>query len=171
MMEASQSVPELVAVAKANAKTYEDQVSEILKHADGQTPSDAQLEELRIATAALEAEAVDIFTVFEARMQHHFRRGPFSRKLEALLKEAAQADLADSIHQYYLTINVLKHGKGASYRELLNTLSAQFRVKPAEDIIAEDADTSESLIEIAVPGFFDGLTATILEAYDFLEKK
>jgi hypothetical protein len=104
-------------------------------------------------------------------MQHHFRRGPFSRKLEALLKEAAQADLADSIHQYYLAINVLKHGKGASYRELLNTPSAQFRVKPAEDIIAEDADTSESLIEIAVPGFFDGLTATILEAYDFLEKK
>ena len=43
-MEASKSVPELVAAAKANAKTSEVRVSEILELVKGQKASDAQLE-------------------------------------------------------------------------------------------------------------------------------
>ncbi len=59
-------------------------------------------------------------------MQHHFKRGPFSRKLKASLLVSGRDDLADRIHQYYLAINVLKHGTGASYRELLDAPSAFF---------------------------------------------
>jgi len=171
MMRASQSVPELVAAAQANAKTSEDHVSGILKLMDGQNGSDAQVKELRAATDALELAAVDIFSLFEARMQHHFRRGPFSRKLKSLLLESEQTDLADRVHQYYLAINVLKHGKGASYRELLNTPSSLFVIKPIEDIIADEAHAPAGLIDVTVPGFFDGLTTTILEAYHFLENR
>jgi hypothetical protein len=171
MMRASQSVPELVAAAQANAKTSEDRVSGILKLMDGQNGSDAQVKELRAATDALELAAVDIFSLFEARMQHHFRRGPFSRKLKSLLLESEQTDLADRVHQYYLAINVLKHGKGASYRELLNTPSSLFVIKPIEDIIADEAHAPAGLIDVTVPGFFDGLTTTILEAYHFLENR
>jgi hypothetical protein len=171
MMRASQSVPELVAAAQANAKTSEDRVSGILKLMDGQNGSDAQVEELRAATDALELAAVDIFSLFEARMQHHFRRGPFSRKLKSLLLESEQTDLADRVHQYYLAINVLKHGKGASYRELLNTPSSLFVIKPIEDIIADEAHAPAGLVDVTVPGFFDGLTTTILEAYHFLENR
>jgi len=171
MMETSQSVPELVAAAKANAKTSEDRVSEILRLLNGQKASDAQLDELRVATVALELAAVNIFSLFEARMQHHFRRGPFSRKLRSLLIESEQTDLADSVHQYYLAINVLKHGKGASYRELLNSPSSLFDLKSSEDIIADDADVPAGLIDVSVPGFFDGLTSTILDAYHFLENR
>jgi hypothetical protein len=171
MMRASQSVPELVAAAQANAKTSEDRVSGILKLMDGQNGSDAQVEELRAATDALELAAVDIFSLFEARMQHHFRRGPFSRKLKSLLLESEQTDLADRVHQYYLAINVLKHGKGASYRELLNTPSSLFVIKPIEDIIADEAQAPAGLVDVTVPGFFDGLTTTILEAYHFLENR
>lgn len=171
MMRASQSVPELVAAAQANAKTSEDRVSGILKLLDGQNGSDAQVKELRAATDALELAAVDIFSLFEARMQHHFRRGPFSRKLKSLLLESEQTDLADRVHQYYLAINVLKHGKGASYRELLNTPSSLFVIKPIEDIIADEAHAPAGLIDVTVPGFFDGLTTTILEAYHFLENR
>ena len=170
-MRASQSVPELVAAAQANAKTSEDRVSGILKLMDGQNGSDAQVKELRAATDALELAAVDIFSLFEARMQHHFRRGPFSRKLKSLLLESEQTDLADRVHQYYLAINVLKHGKGASYRELLNTPSSLFVIKPIEDIIADEAHAPAGLIDVTVPGFFDGLTTTILEAYHFLENR
>jgi len=170
-MRASQSVPELVAAAQANAKTSEDRVSGILKLLDGQNGSDAQVKELRAATDALELAAVDIFSLFEARMQHHFRRGPFSRKLKSLLLESEQTDLADRVHQYYLAINVLKHGKGASYRELLNTPSSLFVIKPIEDIIADEAHAPAGLIDVTVPGFFDGLTTTILEAYHFLENR
>jgi len=168
-MGASQSLLELVAVAQANAKTTEDRISDVLKLMDGQNGSAAQVEDLRTATASLELAAVDIFSLFEARMQHHFRRGPFSRKLKALLVEAKQKALADRVHQYYLAINVLKHGKGASYRELLNTPGPLFVMRPAEDTGADDA--SVGLVDVTVPGFFDGLTSTIIEAYHFLENR
>ena len=171
MMGTSQSVPELVAAAQANAKTTEERISEILKLMDGQNGSDAQVEELRVATVALEWVSVDTFSLFEARMQHHFRRGPFSRKLKSLLLEAEQIDLADRFHQYYLAINVLKHGKGASYRELLNAPSSLFVVKPTEDFIADEAHAPAGLVDVSVPGFFDGLATTILEAYHFLENR
>ena len=168
-MSTSQSLLELVAAAQADAKTYEDRISEISKLMDGPNGSDAQVEELRAATASLESAAVDIFSLFEARMQHHFRRGPFSRKLKSLLLESGQNDLADRVHQYYLAINVLKHGKGASYRELLNAPSTLFVVKPTEDIVADDAPVG--LVDVSVPGFFEGLTATILEAYRHYPQK
>ena len=171
MVGTSQSVPELVAAAQANAKTSEERVSEILKLMDGQNGSDAQVEELRAATVALELVAVDTFSLFEARMQHHFRRGPFSRKLKSLLMESEQNDLANRVYQYYLAINVLKHGKGASYRELLNAPNSLFVVKPTEDFTADEAHASAGLVDVSVPGFFDGLTSTILEAYYFLENR
>jgi len=171
MMEISQSLLELVAAARANAKTSEDRISEILILMDGKNGSEAQVEELRAATVALELAAVDTFTLFEARMQHHFKRGPFSRKLEALLLKSEQTDLADRVHQYYLAINVLKHGKGASYRELLNAPSTLFVVKPTTEIIADETHPSAGLVDVSVPGFFDGLSTTILEAYHFLENR
>lgn len=159
---------ELVAAAQIEAKKSEDRISEAL----AASASDAQAEELRDAAAALEAVAVDIYSVFEARMQHHFRRGPFSRKLKALLLENGQADLANRLHEYYLAINVLKHGKGASYRELLETPSNLFVVnvvgKPSDDVTEE---TAVSLVDITGAGFFAGLTATITEAYHFLENR
>ena len=170
-MTTSQSVPELVTAARANAKASEDRISGVLTLMDGQNGSDAQVEELRAATVALELAAVDIFTLFEARMQHHFKRGPFSRKLKSLLLEEKQTDLADRIHQYYLAINVLKHGKGASYRELLNTPGALFVMRPTTEIIADETPTPAGLVDITVTGFFDGLTTTILEAYHFLENR
>jgi hypothetical protein len=171
MMGASQSILELVAAAQTNAKAFEDRILDIRKNMDGQDGSAAQIEELRVATTSLELAAVDTLCVFEARMQHHFKRGPFSRKLKSLLLGAEENDLADRIHQYYLAINVLKHGKGASYRELLNAPSSFFVLRLTKDIICDDADTPTSLIDINVPGFFDGMTATILEAYHFLENR
>ena len=170
-MGSSQGLLELVGAAQANAKTFEGCISENLRRMDGKTGSNVQIEELRSATVSLELAAVDIFSLFEARMQHHFRRGPFSRKLKLLLLEAKQTDLADRVHQYYLAINVLKHGKGASYRELLSTPNTLFVVKAPEDIIADEEHTPAGLIDVSVPGFFDGLTRTILEAYHFLENR
>ncbi|MFT6452985.1 MAG: hypothetical protein ACJA06_002494 [Halocynthiibacter sp.] len=170
-MGASQSLLELVATARGEAAACQERISNVVKAMDGQAGSDAQIEELRAATVALELVAVDIFSVFEARMQHHFRRGPFSRKLKARLLEAGQTDLADRVHQYYLAINVLKHGKGASYRELLEAPSALVALRQAEDGVADDARPTVGLIDVCVPGFFDGLAATILEAHQFLESR
>lgn len=165
-MAALESIPELVARAQANARISQERILNIRQKTDG---SSAQAEEVSAATGALEKAAVDIFSVFEARMQHHFKRGPFSRKLKALLVESGQGDLADRLHHYYLAINVLKHGKGASYRELLGAPSALVVMKPAAETTQGDAPAS--LIDVSADGFFDGLTATILDAYHFLEKR
>lgn len=159
-MSDSESLLELIAAAQANAKTLEDRIS----NASGEP-------ELHDATTSLELTAVDIFSVFEARMQHHFKRGPFSRKLKTLLLASDQPDLADRLHQYYLAVNVLKHGKGASHRELLASPSTLIvvRTSPAADEAV--AETSVSLIDVTVSGFFDGLSATLIEAYQFLENR
>lgn len=140
-MTASQRIPELVAIAQ---KTVQDSSDD---------------------RALIEATAIDIFSTFEARMQHNFKRGPFSRKLKALLLENGQSDLADRIYQYYLAINVLKHGKGASHRELLKVQNAIVTVNTSDD------EEGESLIDVTTAGFFDGLCASILEAYDFLKDR
>jgi hypothetical protein len=156
----------MVASAQVTAKTSEDRIAEILASLDGQRGSKAEIEDLNAATVALEAVAVDTFTLFEARMQHHFKRGPFSRKLKALLLDAEQVDLADRVHQYYLATNVLKHGTGASYRDLLAISDCLFVVKKADE-----SQGGTGLVDVSVPGFFEGLSATILEAYDFLENR
>jgi hypothetical protein len=164
-MEDSQSVPELVATAQANVNVHEREIAETLTSMGVERGSESQLKDMQVATSAIEILTIDIFAVFEARMQHHFKRGPFARKLKALLTGAGQPDLAHRIYCYYLAINVLKHGTGSSYRELLNSKTNLFAVKAVED-----NDASSSFIDVTTPGFFDGLSSAILEAYHFLER-
>ena len=171
MMGSAQTVLELVATAQATAKVSDDHIAEILRLLDTQGGTDAHVDELRAATVALETVAIDLFSVFEARMQHHFRRGPFSRKLRSLLIEAGQTDLADGFHQYYLAVNVLKHGKGASYRELLNATDTFIVLNSAAEHVAEQPAPAPGLVDVREQGFIDGLSATLVEAYHFLEKK
>ena len=168
-MATSQSLLEQIAAAQVTAKALEGRISEALKLMDGSLGTDAQVKELRRATKALELAAVDIFSIFEARMQHHFKRGPFSRKLKALLLDSKEPDLADRLHKYYLAINVLKHGKGASYRELLNSPTSFFSIKSPQAANSDDAQPSVSLVDVTSLGFFNGLTTTIVDAYHFLE--
>ncbi|WP_439104364.1 hypothetical protein [Celeribacter marinus] len=163
-MSAPQSIPELVRAAKDDAKIHLDRIAALATER-----ASPQTEEARgVAIGALEHIAVDLFTVFEARMQHHFKRGPFSRKLKAVLLDAGHTDLAARLHTSYLAVNVLKHEKGASYRELL---AAQSPLLTAPDPDANETDTPASLIDVTTPGFLDTLTTTILEAYTFLEQR
>ena len=170
-MAVSETLPELVHAAQTTAKSSLDRISEILQVAEHQTLSDALIKEVKSETAAIEAAAVDIFAVFEARMQGHFKRGPLSRKVKAALLAAGDANLADRLHQHYLAINVLKHGTGASHRELLNSKSTLFVVRQAADATDDTKDTNTGLIDVTSPHFFDGLAETILAAYDFLESR
>ena len=170
-MTALQDLPELVLAAQDTAKASQDRMAQILKTADGQELSEPQAEQMTSETIAIELAAVDIFAVFEARMQGHFKRGPLSRKVKAALMDAGQADLADRLHQHYLAVNVLKHGTGASYRELLNNKSTLIIVKDAADVVTNGEGVSTGLVDVTAPQFFDGLTQAILDAYAFLEKK
>ena len=164
-MDASQSLTELVTTAQSNAAISQDLIAALRGDSTGQNV-DAE----RSAATDIGATAIDIFAVFEARMQGYFKRGPLSRKVKAALLEVGQADLADKLHQHYLMINVLKHGTGASYRELLGNKSNLFSVYPSD---AESTETAPhiSLVDVTRPGFFDGLAETILAAASFLENR
>jgi hypothetical protein len=166
-MEATQSVIELVADAQAKAKASEQRVAEIETLIAQQGASEDASEELHALLSGMEAAVVDIYSLFESRMQRNFKRGPFSRKLKALLMEAKNPDLADRVHQYYLAVNVLKHGTGASYRELVASPSSRIVTKP----VGGDGEQSTSLIDVSGIGFFDGLAEAILDACAFLEKR
>ena len=115
----------------------------------------------------METAVVDIFSLFEARMHRNFKRGPFSRKLTALLMDAKNPDLAGRIQQYYFAANVLKHGTGASYRELAASTNSSIILKS----VGNDTKVSASLVDVSGIGFFDGLAKAILDAYAFLEKR
>jgi hypothetical protein len=166
-MEATQSVIELVADAQAKAKASEQRVAEIETLIAQQGASKDASEELNELLSGMEAAVVDIYSLFESRMQRNFKRGPFSRKLKPLLMEAKNPDMADRIHQYYLAVNVLKHGTGASYRELVASPSSRIVTKP----VGGDGEQSTSLIDVSGIGFFDGLAEAILDACAFLEKR
>jgi len=157
-MSAPQTVPEMIETARVTAKTAEDQIAA--------GASDA---EVLAGTLALEAVAIDTFAAFEARSQHHFRRGPFARKLKAQLLEAGEADLADRIYSYYLAVNVLKHGMGNSHRDLWLSKNNMFTVIQAPDgFVAQSGQPG--LVDVTAAGFFDGLATAILEAHAFLEQ-
>ena len=166
-MEATQSVIELVADAQTKAQASEQRVAEIETLIAERGASENATKELNELLSGMEAAVVNIYSLFEARMQRNFKRGPFSRKLKALLMKAKNPDLADRIHQYYLAVNVLKHGTGASYRELVASPSSRIVVRP----VGSAAEQSTSLIDVSGIGFFDGLAETILDACAFLEKR
>ena len=166
-MDTPQSVAELIGAAQATAKTAEAEIAQ-LDVLMTQQATEPQIKDRAAAVRAIEAAAIDAFTLFEARMQHHFKRGPFSRKLKAKLLDAGQADLAGRVHDYYLAVNVLKHGTGASYRELLSKPTPLFAVIRTEEI---NTDAPTGLVDVSAPGFFDGLASTLLEAHDFLENR
>ncbi len=152
-MDSSNDLPERITLSQSQAQA----------HVARLTDSDDRTEALK----ALELLAVDIYSLFEARLQHHFKRGPFARKLKALLLEHGKDDLARSVHQYYLAVNVLKHGKGASYRKLQNTSDSFIALHPRPEI---DENDEAPLIDVTAAGFMDDLCDTLHSAYAFLEK-
>ncbi len=114
--------------------------------------------------AKIEAASVELAAAFEARMQHHFKRGPFYKKLHKLLLEAGNTDLAQKVHQYSVAVSVIKHGPGASYRELKSMPDLPFAIRtPAAD--------PHTLVDVTTGDFFARLVETLEQAHQFLESR
>src|SRR5256885_56256 len=71
---------------------------------------------LRLQRALL---AVGMFSLFESLVQTHLSWDPPFRKLNDYLTRCGYIDLAQTFYNYILAVNVLKHGRGRSYDELL----------------------------------------------------
>ncbi len=169
---AMDGVPLLLAAAEVIARKAKEQRLETQKLMDEpQGGRTVLVNSLRIITVQIEVAAVGIFSLFEARMQHHMPDRSFFRELRKQLIEADQPYLADRLYQYYLAVNILKHGRGKSYEELLAAPNLPFAIKRPEDEFFEEGDIAEpeALIDFRAVGFFDGLIETLRQAYLFLE--
>ena len=107
----------------------------------------------------IEAMVVETVSAFEARLQHHFARGPFFVKLRNRLVEEGHAGLAQQVYQYYLAANVLKHGGGKSLRELQKLDDQPFTLQD---------EAGKALVNVTADGFLSGLVATLRQAHDVL---
>jgi hypothetical protein len=113
--------------------------------------------------AAIEAACVELTAAFEARMQHHFKRGPFYKKLHKLLIENENTPLGTKVHQYATAVSVIKHGPGASYRELKSIPNLPFEIRiPAAE--------PHTLVDVTTGNFFANLVEMLEQAHKFLEE-
>jgi hypothetical protein len=122
--------------------------------------ADAVVQNPQAGTDEIEATVVETVSAFEARLQHHFARGPFFVKLRNLLVAQGHADLAQTVYHYYLAANVLKHGGGKSLRELEKLPEHHFRLQDEE---------GKALIDVTTSGFLSGLVVALREAHAILE--
>ena len=113
----------------------------------------------------VKSAATEILTLFTARMQHHFARGPFSKELRKRLIAAEEMDLAETAYQYFLAANVLKHGTGSSYHELRKIKGLPFGMKQPDG----SGQVTGDLVDVTSDGFLENLVATLDAAKRILE--
>ncbi|WP_299027383.1 hypothetical protein [uncultured Sulfitobacter sp.] len=128
-------------------------VAQLLANADAAARNtDADVSEI-------ETMVVETVSAFEARLQHHFARGPFFVKLRNKLVAEGHVDLAETVYHYYLAANVLKHGGGKSLRELEKLSDQPFMLQDVE---------GKALIDVTANRFLAGLVETLGQAHDIL---
>jgi hypothetical protein len=138
------------AIPKDHAMTDTPDVAQLLANAQ------ALADNPNAKVAEIEAMVVETVSAFEARLQHHFARGPFFVKLRNKLAAEGHTELAQTVYHYYLAANVLKHGGGKSLRELEKIEPAPFTLQDEED---------KALIDVTADNFLGGLIGTLKQAH------
>jgi hypothetical protein len=111
-------------------------------------------------TSEIETTVVETVSAFEARLQHHFARGPFFVKLRNRLVAEGHTTLAQTVYHYYLAANVLKHGGGKSLRELEKSADQPFTLQD---------EAGKALIDVTADEFLPGLVEALGQARSILE--
>lgn len=117
-----------------------------------QTSADTQLEKaLQMVQLQKAILAVGMFSMFEAMLQDELSCKNGFTEAKNLLDAKGETVLRESFDDLYLSINVLKHGRGNSYDALVakaNTLP--FRVKLPNENYFDEGDVSEvrTLIDV-----------------------
>ncbi|MEX1662616.1 hypothetical protein AB4874_13305 [Thioclava sp. 15-R06ZXC-3] len=96
-MGAIDGVPLLLSAAEVTARKFYEDVSKLHKLMDEQGGQTVFVNGLRMATVQIEVAAVGVFSLFEARLQPQFPRGPFFKQLKAHLTKVGQTELANDV--------------------------------------------------------------------------
>lgn len=95
--------------------------------------------------------AVGMFSIFEANLQDRLDCSDGFREVRAILDQQNESELKEKFCDLSAAINVLKHGKGRSYEDLVRKAQTlPFRVKmPDEDFFFEgDVSKISTLVEV-----------------------
>lgn len=106
---------------------------------------------------------VGMVSMFEAVLQHALGAADGIRAARDILRDGGYADLEQRFSDLLRAINVLKHGSGRSYEELMKRRrELPFRVR-AQDESFEEGDVSELLFLIKADEEFLTYSAAIIQ--------
>lgn len=112
----------------------------ILLNETGSTPPVKTLQALNLQKTI---HAVGLFSIFEAHLQRSLNCKNGFKEAESILLQAGQQALKDEFHNYYLAINALKHGDGASYNNLVAKInSLDFVIDTPSTPVHEEGDVT-----------------------------
>jgi hypothetical protein len=125
------------------------------------TPVVKALQMLRLQRAIF---VTGMFSLFESMLQSETGWGqPFTR-LKEYLNQSGYTELAETFSDYQSAINVLKHGIGRSYRQLLAKASKlEFKVKAEGEPFFYEGDVSEVSVLIDVNEQFVRQCAVLIQ--------
>jgi hypothetical protein len=144
----------------SHSRTVQDEIIDELQ-TSARTPLLTALRMLRLQRAIL---VTGMFSLFESLLQSEMGwTEPFDR-LKERLAQSGNIELAETFDDYQLAINVLKHGKGRSYRQLLAKASKlEFKVKPEGEPFFFEGDVSEVSVLIDVDDRFVMRCAALIQ--------
>jgi len=116
---------------------------------------------LRLQRAIL---VTGMFSLFEALLQGKMGWTEPFKQLKENLKQIGDLELAETFDDYQLAVNVLKHGAGRSYHQLLARSSRlKFKVKPEGESFFHEGDVSEVAVLIDVDEQFVRQCAALIQ--------
>jgi hypothetical protein len=144
----------------SHSQTVQDRVHEELQ-TSARTPLVTTLRMLRLQRAIL---VTGMFSLFESLLQSEMGWiEPFDW-LKECLQRAGKLEFAETFNDYQLAVNVLKHGKGRSYRQLLaKSPNLEFKVKPEGEHFFFEGDVSEVSVLIDVDEEFVRRSAALIQ--------
>jgi hypothetical protein len=146
----------LNALDKANSE-YVEQLQN-----SSSTPAVKGLQMIELQKTVL---AIGMFSLFESILQQRLSCKKGFQRTKEILQETNQIQLLNRFNDFYLAINVLKHGKGLSYNKLVEKAdSLPFQIKMKEEYHFDEGDVSEVLTYLKVDNDF------VLNCADIIQK-
>lgn len=150
----------LIALQEAEARTLDAL----------QTRSESSLvKTMQMAQLQRVVSAVGMFSIFDALLQDQLKCTEGFKAAVEILDAAGEQKLSARFNVFQLAINVLKHGEGRSYRDLLQKPSLPFKIKQPDQNFFDEGDIAEVQALIYVDdAFVIDCANTIREVSDAL---
>jgi len=115
--------------------------------------------------------AVGMFSIFDALLQDRLGCAEGLKEAAEILKGQGARELEGRFENLRLAVNVLKHGEGRSYRDLLEKQALPFRIKRPDEAFFNEGDVSKvsTLIEVD-DAFVMNCAATIRQVADAIQR-